>query len=131
MPYQPKREPLDPCPVEEVIRLVSGKWKARLLYHLAFGPHSFAQLRRAVPGITPQVLTTHLRDLTRDGILTRRIHPTGRRISTQYTLTPHGLSLIPVLEAVSQWGQARLHRLGHHWTPPAPIEENHRSRPTH
>lgn len=117
MAYERKRPALDACPVEEVLAVVGGKWKARILYQVAQTPQTFAELRRGLPGITQQVLSEQLRGLESDGIVSRRRTELGKTGFSRYTLTAEGQSLMPVLEAVSQWGIGRLARRGIDWAP--------------
>jgi DNA-binding HxlR family transcriptional regulator len=119
MTYKPKRPPLDPCPVEAVVALVSGKWKARVLLELDASAMTFGQLRRALPGVTQQVLSTQLRGLEEDGIISRRPLGPEPGDGSLYALTEEGCTLIPLLDAVATWGLARLRRRGLDWTPPA------------
>ena len=69
--YEPKRPPLDPCPLERVIAMVGGKWKARTLHLLAQGDYGFAELRRQLGRVSQQVLSTQLRALESDGLIER------------------------------------------------------------
>jgi DNA-binding HxlR family transcriptional regulator len=96
--------------------MVAGKWKARLLLLLSYGPHSFSELRRALPGIRQQVLSAQLTALVEHGIADRerQIGPAGP--SSLYSLTALGESLMPVLETVEAWGIAHLQSRGIHWT---------------
>jgi DNA-binding HxlR family transcriptional regulator len=118
MTYKPKRPPLDPCPVEAVVALVSGKWKARVLLELDASAMTFGQLRRALPGVTQQVLSTQLRGLEEDGIISRRPLGPEPGDGSLYALTEEGCTLIPLLDAVATWGLARLRRRGLNWSPP-------------
>ncbi|MDX2236054.1 MAG: helix-turn-helix domain-containing protein [Hyphomonadaceae bacterium] len=98
----------DHCPVEETVRVVSGRWKSLILFHLLDEPKRFNALRRLIPKVTQRMLTQHLRELAADGLIGRTVKPTIPP-QVEYALTPHGLSLIPVLEAMAQWGfEARL-----------------------
>lgn len=113
MLYQPKRAPLDPCPVEEVIGLIGGKWKARLLFELSLKQARFAELRRALPGVTQQVLSAQLQALVDDGLVRREAAVPGA--GGPYSLTQAGLSLLPVMKCVAAWGESRLRTRGEVW----------------
>jgi len=67
MAYTPKLAPLDPCPVEHVVRLIGGKWKARLLARVRERPCSVAELHRHLPRARPQVLLEQLKALEGTG----------------------------------------------------------------
>jgi DNA-binding HxlR family transcriptional regulator len=120
--YVPKRPPLDPCPVEEVLAMVGGKWKCRLLLLLSAGPRRLADLRRSLPaGLANQVLLTQLRALAADGLVECAAEPRGgAAVARRYRLTPLGRSVLPVLDAVAGWGAERLRARGAHWTSPVP-----------
>ena len=113
MVYQPKRVPLDPCPVEEVVGLIGGKWKARLLLALSLRQARFADLRRALPGIAQQVLAVQLQALVNDGLVMREAPLQGA--GGLYALTQTGLSLLPVMKCVAAWGESRLCERGEVW----------------
>jgi DNA-binding HxlR family transcriptional regulator len=121
MHYQRKRDPLDPCPVELVVDIVGGKWKARILLLVSLRPHSFAELRRALPKITQQVLSAQLRSLTEHGILQQERAGGSHGPRSIYSLTPLGEDLMPVLEVVAAWGEARLREQGLQWMRPAAL----------
>jgi DNA-binding HxlR family transcriptional regulator len=119
MPYQPKRKPLDPCPVEEVLEVISGKWKARILFLISIGPSSFSALRKAIPRVSREVLSTQLQSLIDDCIL-ERCHLGGpAELGAVYRLTSEGRSLLPVLDTIAAWGNERLRERGHIWQAPA------------
>jgi DNA-binding HxlR family transcriptional regulator len=119
MPYQAKRAPLEPCPVEEVVAIIAGKWKARILYLLSLEPHSFAELKRGLRGIRQQVLAAQLKGLVQDGIVGQERVVSGKTGFSRYSLTEEGVRLIPVLTVISDWGQSRLRLRGVVWTPPS------------
>lgn len=62
------------CPVDAPIQILGGKWKLALLYYLLQEPRRYGELRRLVPPITQKMLTQQLRELGRDGIITRTVH---------------------------------------------------------
>ena len=98
------------CPVESTLRVIEGRWKVLVLYHLLEGIKRFNQLHRLLGGISPRTLAKQLRELERDGILRRKVFPEiPPRV--EYSLTPLGKSLEPVLLAMGQWGDAFSHRL--------------------
>src|SRR6267142_7156439 len=59
------------CPVQATINVLSGKWKVQAVWHLSFGPRRFAELRDLLRGVSEKVLTAQLRDLEKDGVVTR------------------------------------------------------------
>jgi DNA-binding HxlR family transcriptional regulator len=92
--------------VEAGLLLLSGRWKPRLLWKLHLrGPWRFGELRRALPGITPRMLTRQLRELERDGLVRRRVYAVVPP-RVEYSLSPFGRTLDPVFGALGAWGEA-------------------------
>jgi DNA-binding HxlR family transcriptional regulator len=87
---------------------VGGKWNLIVLYWLALKPRRFHELRDVMPSISQKVLTQTLRDLESNGLVVRST--SGRRAPTrvEYSLSEHGASLAPVVEAVRLWGHRHL-----------------------
>ena len=116
MPYERKRPRLDPCPVEEVVELIGGKWKARILRVLAHGPQTFGGLRKQLAGVTQQVLSAQLKGLEGGGLVVRERNGAEPSSGSTYRLTDEATSLLPVLDALADWGAARLRRKGLRWS---------------
>jgi len=93
---------MDDCPVRDVLDSVGGKWTSLMILGLADGPRRFSQLRRFIPDISQRMLTQTLRDLQRDGYLTRTVYPT-QPPSVEYCLTPLGHSFLALLRSLVQW----------------------------
>ncbi len=81
------------CPVSATIRLIGGKYKALLLWHLTGQTLRFNQLHRLVPEATPKMLTQQLRELEEDGLILRTVYPVVPP-HVDYSLTPLGESLL-------------------------------------
>ena len=96
------------CPVEAAISLIDGKWKCVVLFHLLRGGTlRFNEIRRRVPGVTPRMLTNQLRELEADGLIARRVYAEVPP-KVEYSLSPLGRSMEPVLAALKEWGDANL-----------------------
>lgn len=95
-------DPLN-CPAVRALNTMSGKWKPAILYFLSLGTMRFSELQRAIPTISHKTLTQQLRELEDDGILTRRVFATVPP-KTEYSLTPRGRKLGPILEMLYAWG---------------------------
>ena len=97
---------LDPvrCPVRDVLDRLGDKWSTLLLIVLAAGPQRFNALHRAVPDISKRMLTQTLRDLERDGLITRHVFPT-KPPSVEYRLAPLGRSLLDPLADLVTWAE--------------------------
>lgn len=95
---------LPALPAERALKVISGRWKAVILYHLFDGPRRLSELKRLVPAISQKVLIQQLRELEEHGLVTREIF---RQVPPRvdYAATPLGLSLEPVLLALCEWGQ--------------------------
>ncbi len=91
------------CGVNIVFGLVGTKWKPTILWRLDEGDRRFAELRRAVGGISEKVLAAQLRELERDGLITRTAYE-GFPLRVEYALSARGAELNAALEAVASWG---------------------------
>lgn len=94
------------CPVDATLRVIGGRWKALILYHLRGGPKRFNELRRMIPSITQRMLTQHLRELQADGILDRRVFEVVPP-HVEYSISAEGMTLFPILDAMAAWGLGR------------------------
>ena len=90
------------CPVRSVLDNISDKWSMLLVMTLATGPRRFNQLRRDVPDISQKMLTQTLRDLQRDGMISRHVFDT-KPPSVEYRLTPMGQSIIVPFGYLIRW----------------------------
>ena len=96
---------LPACPVETTLLLIGDKWKVIILRELLKRTQRFGELRQAIPGISPKMLTQQLRSMERDGLLQRTAYAeVPPRV--EYSLTPTGRSLDTVLNALTEWGEA-------------------------
>jgi len=91
------------CSMELTLDLIGGKWKALILWHLGENTLRFSELKRTLPKITQKMLTQQLRELEASGLVNRFIH-TQIPPKVEYSLTPAGKSLLPILETLCQWG---------------------------
>lgn len=90
------------CPIEGAMVLLSGRWRALILYYLSKGPMRFNALRRANAGISQQMLTRELRALENAGVISRTAFPeVPPRV--EYALTAAGERLMPVIDALGDW----------------------------
>jgi DNA-binding HxlR family transcriptional regulator len=83
--------------------LIGGRWKIVILWYLFQDVRRFSELQRALTGVSQKVLTQQLRELERDGIVARKVFPQAPP-KVEYSVTPLGLSLKPIVEAMHQWG---------------------------
>lgn len=93
-----------PCTVSLTMDLVGGKWKAVILYHLKDGEKRYNELRKEMPAITEMTLSLQLKQLEKDGLVSREVYGRKPPVKVIYNLTDFGKSFIPVLEAITKWG---------------------------
>lgn len=100
------------CPVQLTIDVVGGKWKPLILWLLRDGrPRRYNDLQRAMPEVAHKVLTEHLRQLERDGLVSRAV--VGEpHLQVQYCLTAFGATLRPALNEMAGWAKRHHRRLG-------------------
>jgi DNA-binding HxlR family transcriptional regulator len=93
--------------IEDVFRMLEGRWKMVILFHLFDrGVLRFSELERAIPGVSQKVLIQQLRDLERDGIISRTVYPqVPPRV--EYDLTAWGKAMCPALDALLEWAALR------------------------
>jgi len=92
------------CFFELTLKVIGGKWKPIILYQLSLeGIMRFGELKRSIPDVTERMLTKQLRELEADGIIHRKVF---RQVppKVEYSLKSHGVSLIPVLQQMREWG---------------------------
>ncbi|MFI2709619.1 winged helix-turn-helix transcriptional regulator [Micromonospora sp. NPDC018662] len=92
------------CTVREALDRVGGKWSIGILIAASAGPIRFTELERRVEGISRRMLTLTLRNLERDGLLVRQVHPTVPP-RVEYTATPMARELHESLVALTRWAE--------------------------
>ena len=98
------------CPVEATLLLIGGKYKPLILWYLIEKPLHYMELQRMIPKATPKMLSQQLHDLEECGMLHREVIP-NKPPRPLYSLTPFGYSVIPVLDAMCDWGTGFLDEL--------------------
>lgn len=99
------------CSMDLTMSFIGGKWKAVVLWYLKGGRKRFGELRKLVPGISEKMLSLQLRELEKDGIVKRTIFPeVPPRV--EYELTEEGKTLVPMLNAIAEWGRNKAKRDG-------------------
>lgn len=94
---------LPACPVETTLMLIGNKWKVLIIRDLLTGTKRFGELKKSIGKVSQKVLTTQLRDMEEDGLISRKIYAeVPPRV--EYSLTELGKSLQPILNAMLQWG---------------------------
>ena len=91
------------CPVEAALDVIGGKWKPLILWALGDDVLRFSELQKGLPGVNAKMLTKQLRELEMDGVITRTVYPeVPPRV--EYSITEFGRTLIPILQALCNWG---------------------------
>ena len=97
------KEEMSACPVATTVQLIGSKWKLLILRNLLARPWRFNELRKSLEGISQKVLTGSLRSMEEDGLVTRTVYPeVPPRV--EYSLSPLGESMRPIIQAMEQWG---------------------------
>lgn len=93
--------------VEEVLKLIEGRWKLTILFHLFDGKvQRYSDFEKLIPGISQKMLAQQLRQLEADGIVARKVYPQVPP-KVEYRLTEWGQSLCPALDALLKWAEQR------------------------
>lgn len=99
------------CPIEATLALIGGKYKSLILWHLIDNTLRFSQLQRLIPQATPKMLTQQLRELEADELIVRVVYPVVPP-KTEYSLSIRGQTIIPILDAMCNWGKNYLTERG-------------------
>ncbi|MDE5412130.1 winged helix-turn-helix transcriptional regulator [Alkalihalobacterium chitinilyticum] len=99
------------CEKELTLSVISGKWKIVIIWYLAQeNSYRFSELQKLLPKITHKMLSSQLKELIEDGIVHREVFPeVPPRV--QYSLTPLGRSLLPIIDLMYEWGKKRIEDL--------------------
>ena len=90
--------------IEATLDVIGGKWKPLVIYQLKDGTLRFNQIVDKVqPRITQRMLTKELRELEKDGLVTRKVYPQVPP-KVEYSLTEKARTLIPILDQLCDWG---------------------------
>ena len=98
------KQELPACPVETTLTMISDKWKVLILRDLLTGTKRFGELKKSLTGVSQKVLTSKLREMEENGLVERKAYPeVPPRV--EYSLTPLGRSLQPIMDAMRAWGE--------------------------
>ena len=96
---------LEPCPIERGMRLLGGKWKGSILWHLKDGPVRFNNLARQLGGASKKMVNQRLKELEALGLVKRHVL-SDRPIAVQYEITEFGRSALAVLDKMRRWAES-------------------------
>jgi DNA-binding HxlR family transcriptional regulator len=107
MPREQSSQPCSTDELEEALKVIEGRWKALIIFHLFGAPVlRFSELRRAIAGISQKMLIQQLRNLESSGVVARKVYPQVPP-KVEYSLTKDGLALRPSLQALQLWAASR------------------------
>ncbi|MBN1165561.1 MAG: helix-turn-helix transcriptional regulator [Methanospirillaceae archaeon] len=94
------------CTVNQTVQYLTKKWTILIILELYKGKEytrRFSDLRDALPGITPKILSERLKQLQKEGIVRKNVDATAFPVKCEYTLTDSGVDLIGVIRAIKRW----------------------------
>ena len=103
-PYEKRIKSLQDTPFGYTLSMLGGKWRLVILYWLVeYDCIRFNELQRKIGSITYKTLSTQLKEMERDGLIVRREYPQIPP-KVEYSLSEKGRSLLPIMEAMCEWG---------------------------
>ena len=95
-----------PCPIERGMRILGGKWKGSILWHLKDGPVRFNDLARQLKGASKKMVAQRLGEMQADGLVRRQVLST-RPVAVAYEITAFGTTALGVLEDLKSWAEVQ------------------------
>ncbi|PWL38888.1 transcriptional regulator [Flagellimonas aquimarina] len=92
------------CTTSIAMELIGGKWKSVILIYLIDGKKRYSELKKLISTITERTLSLQLKQLEKDGLLTRKVYTKKPPLRVEYSLTTFGETLTPVLLSIAKWG---------------------------
>jgi DNA-binding HxlR family transcriptional regulator len=114
VPRTPGGREIRLCPTIAFDRIVGGRYKLRILLILRRGPKRYGEIGRGLlrgtmgAAITPRILSRELRDLEAWGLIDRKAYPVVPP-KVEYALTERGRGLLPIVDAIAEWGMTGVH----------------------
>ena len=99
---------METCPLNRALGLIGGKWKMQILFWLwKYETMRYSEIKKALGSVTHKMLSTKLKELESDNLIIRHEYP-GVPPKVEYYLSETGLSLMPVLQSICQWGHEHI-----------------------
>jgi DNA-binding HxlR family transcriptional regulator len=95
--------PLHQCSVIATLKVFATKWKPCIICYLSKKPLRYNELYRIIPNISRKMLSEHLKELEADAVIVRSVYDKKLQ-HVEYSLSPKGISLLPLLEQLQDWG---------------------------
>jgi DNA-binding HxlR family transcriptional regulator len=92
-------------PVELAMHVIGGKWKMPILWRIKDRPRRYGEIKKTLPKTSHKMLAQQLQELEKHGFIRRKVYPTVPP-SVEYSMTPKGKGVIPVIETIRDWGNA-------------------------
>jgi len=99
---EPPKVCVEPCPIERGMRVIGGKWKGSILWHLKDGPIRFNELARILGGASKKMINERLKEMEVRGLVRRNVM-SQRPIAVSYEITDFGKSALSILEQLKDW----------------------------
>lgn len=93
-----------PCCTSVTMGIIGGKWKTVILFHLMEETLRYNELKKKMTAVTERTLSLQLKSLEEDGVIRRKVYTSKPPLKVEYSLTDFGKTLIPVLNAIVDWG---------------------------
>ena len=93
-----------PCCTSVTMGIIGGKWKTVILFYLIEGELRYNELRKKMSTVTERTLSLQLKKLEEDGVIERTVYTSKPPLKVEYSLTEFGKTLIPLLQAIADWG---------------------------
>lgn len=100
------------CPTSAAMELIGGKWKSVILAHLIDGKKRYNELRKEIPILNERSLSLQLKQLEKDGLVSRKVYTSKPPLKVEYAMTEFGKTLIPILKGIAEWGILAAHKRG-------------------
>lgn len=92
------------CPVSYTQKLIAGRWKLTILWHLSQQTRRFSELQKLLPGVSKGIMTRQLRELEDDGLVHREVYKEVPP-KVEYSLTHEAQDFLPILKSLGEWGE--------------------------
>ncbi len=101
------------CGIVITMMVIGSKWKPCILDAIHRGYRRPSEIQRSIPAAAPRVIEMQLRELEQSGIVAKKIFP-GKILRSEYSITPIGLTLMPLIKSIEKWGDDNRHILNIH-----------------
>ncbi|MEP7163552.1 MAG: helix-turn-helix domain-containing protein [Ferruginibacter sp.] len=99
-------------PVRDALDILSGKWKLPIIISLSFGNKRFSEMAKQIPGITDKMLSKELREMEMNELVKRTVYD-AVPVVVEYSMTPYGKTLEPLIDELQKWGAKHRKRIIH------------------